>query len=207
MWMIADAPGYDEIRQFQMKLARLLSANLDTGSMAAMFNMQPGAKEAMDNLKSESEKMKGIPVLQATRMGVTADGQPLPAPSAAPLPKDNGPDVGTAVKDGATDGAAQSASGQMAKLGTFGRSIGNSTLGSLMRHRKSQSSSSDGSSQQTTGTQATGAQTTTAGSPSAATLFEATTRLSGFSAGPIDSSNFEVPAGYKQIEAPRVEGH
>jgi hypothetical protein len=182
MWMIPDAPGYDEIRQFQMRMARLLSANLDTGGMAAMFNMQPGAKEAMENLKNESEKMKGIPVLQAMRMGVSADGKPLPAPSVAPLPKSNGPDMGAAVKEGAADGAAQTAGDQIAKLGTFGRAMGNSTFGSLMRHRKSQATPPDAP-------------------PSAATLFEATTQLSSFSAAPVDASNFEVPAGYKQVEA------
>ena len=192
MWMIPDAPGYDEIRQFQVRMARLLSANLDTSGMAAMFNMQPGAKEAMDNLKNESGKMKGIPVLQATRMGVTADGQPLPPPSAAPLAKSSGSDIGAAAADGAADGAAQSAGNQIAKLGTFGHAMGNSTLGSLMRHRKSQTAAPASSSAQTTG----------APPPSSATLLEATTQLSGFSAAPVDANNFEVPAGYKQIEAP-----
>ncbi len=32
-------------------------------------------------------------------------------------------------------------------------------------------------------------------------LFEATTEMSGFSSAPVDNSKFEVPAGFKQVEA------
>ena len=36
--------------------------------------------------------------------------------------------------------------------------------------------------------------------PQAGSLLEMTTTLTGFSAGPADTSKFDVPAGYKQVE-------
>ncbi len=38
-----------------------------------------------------------------------------------------------------------------------------------------------------------------------ATLMEMTTTLTGFSAGPADTSKFEVPGSYKQVESPTAK--
>ena len=37
-------------------------------------------------------------------------------------------------------------------------------------------------------------------------LMEMTTEMSGFSSGPVDSSKFQVPAGFKQVESEILKG-
>lgn len=184
MWMIADAPGYDEIRQFQMRMGKLLAVNMNTGGMAAMMNAQPGASEAMANLRKESEKMKGIPVQETTRMGLSADGQPLPPPSVQPTPK-------AEADNGANGNSEQPNNDQTAKLSSLGKMMGNSTFGSMMRRKKSQSSTPDSSASQSDA------------AASSATLLETSTSRSKFSADQVDITRFEVPAGYKQVETPQ----
>ena len=48
--------------------------------------MQPAAAQGMSDMVKEMSKLKGIPVEQIMRMGATANGEPLPAASEAPLP-------------------------------------------------------------------------------------------------------------------------
>jgi hypothetical protein len=192
MWMIPDAPGYEEVRQFQMRLAKALASNIDISGFASMMNAQPGAQQAMSDLAKESEKMKGIPVLSTLRMGVSADGKPLPTASEATTTaaSNNASALGAAAKDGATSGAEQTANDQIAKLGGLGHVMTSSALGSFMRHKKNQPAPSDTSSQSAGST------------PSSATLLESFTRRFNFSDSPVDPTSFEIPASYKLVEAP-----
>jgi hypothetical protein len=183
MWMIDDAPGYEEIRQFQMRMGKLLAANMNAGGMAAMMNAQPGASEALANLKKESEKMKGIPVQETMRMGLSADGQPLPPPSVQPTPKSDA--------DNGQSSSEQSSNDQTPKLSSLGKMMGNSTFGSMMRRKKSQTNTPDSSASQNSA------------GPSSATLLETSTYRSKFSADQVDLTRFDIPAGYKQVETPR----
>ena len=75
MWMIPNAPGYDEVRSFSARMAQELAVDLDAGSVTSRLNAQPGASQAMADLKKETAKMTGIPVLQTVRMGLTANGE------------------------------------------------------------------------------------------------------------------------------------
>ena len=57
-----------------------------------MLNQQnPAAGQALNDMAGEMRKLKGVPIMQVMRMETTADGQPLPAASEAPLPADSGP--------------------------------------------------------------------------------------------------------------------
>ena len=90
MWLIADAPGLAEMRTFNERMAKELSVDMGASAMSSLLAAQPGGAQALAELKKESAKMSGLPVLQVTRVGVSTDGQPLPPPSTAPLPQKKG---------------------------------------------------------------------------------------------------------------------
>jgi predicted acylesterase/phospholipase RssA len=176
MWLISDAPGYDEIRSFNLHLAQALAADVDTSALTSMLNAQPGAGQAMADMKKEMAKMTGIPVIQVMRMGMTANGEPLPPPSADTTPAPS------------ADGNNQSSDSQ--KSGGLGRALGGG-FGSLMRHKSNQTSQSSDTSNAQNG-----------GGNQPGVLLETSTHRSNFSSGAVDTTSFEVPAGYKQVESP-----
>ena len=138
--------------------------------------------------------MNGFPVLQVTRVGVSADGQPLPAPSVAPMAqtKSSGSGAGPVTGEVATNTGTQVASDQIGKLGSFGRALGGSSMGALMRHKPS-SSSTPAPVPNNGGDPAT-----------AGVLLESQTETGSFSTAPVEESSFEIPAGYKQVTSPMV---
>ena len=144
--------------------------------------------------------MKGVPVLQVMRMGSTADGQPLPAASEAPLPPSNTPAMPNAAEvaqDAATNTATNAATSAAAsQMGGLGGLIGG--LGGF-GHKKKQPQQEQSADQPKTQNGAT-----------AGVLVESSTELTSFSSASIDDSRFAVPAGYKQIEpemSPKPPSH
>ena len=118
MWMAPEIPGYDELREFQKKLAvKLGDAFSGSGLSATLAAMQPAAAQGMSDMVKEMSKLKGIPVEQiiawAPRRMESLCPQPVklrcrPAPSGPEMPS-------------AKDVAQQSASSAIAsKLGGFG---------------------------------------------------------------------------------------
>jgi hypothetical protein len=145
----------------------------------------------LEELKKESAKVSGFPVLQVTRVGMTVNGQPLPAPSVAPLPQsqeqNHGSAAGDVGKEVAVGTATQEAGSQVSRLGTFGRALGGSSMGALLGHAPSKSTPSN----------ATNVDPATAG-----VLMESQTETSGFSISSVDTNSFEIPAGYKVVASP-----
>ena len=182
MWLATSTPVYDEVRAFNEKFAKkmgqVFSGNQGLQGMQALM-AQPGAAKGMSQMATEVSKLKGTPILQVMRMGMTANGQPLPAASEAPLPASNGP-----AMPSAGDVAQQTATSALAnKLGGFG-------LGGFGHKKKPadtapvQNTDAPGSAQ-----------------PTSSVLIESSTTLSDFSSAPIDSSRFQVPPGYQQVTA------
>ena len=196
MWLIPDAPGYEEVKSFNMRMAKELAMDTEMNSMAALLNAQPGAGQAMADMKKEMTKMSGIPVLQVMRMGMTANGAPLPAPSqdAAQTPQGTGDKAAENAKSSMGDSVADS----------LGSVLGGGRFGGLMRHKsKKKAEDSDTASNgnvQNVSTENANGQN--GGAAQSAVLLEMSTHRSNFSAGPVDTSNFEVPAGFKQMESP-----
>jgi hypothetical protein len=183
MWMAPEIPGYDELRNFQMKFAAKMGETFSGSNLTASLTaMQPAAAQGMSDMVKEMSKLKGIPVEQIMRMGATANGEPLPAASEAPLPPSpSGPEMPTAK-----DVAQQSASNAIAsKLGSFG--IGG--FGGFGHKKQAQAPPPDDDTSNTT-------QQT----PTATVLMESKTEMSGFSSSPIDSGKFAIPAGFTQIQ-------
>ena len=109
MWMAPDIDGYDEVRDFQRRLAEKLGMTLGGGMLERAQMMQPQLAKGFVEVAKEMSKLKGVPVTQVMRMGGTQNGQPLPAASEAPeAAKSEGPSAGQ-VAGGAANDAAGSA--------------------------------------------------------------------------------------------------
>jgi hypothetical protein len=180
MWMVPAIPGYDQVRDFYKRMAEKMGPEMaGLGmDMGKMLVQNPGAGEALEDMGKEMQKLEGVPVMQVMRMGTTANGQPLPAASEAPLPPDSSP-----AMPSAGDVAKQSAASALTShfgLGGFGH--------------KSSKNDPPPSNQNSN-------QNSTTPPPTAAILMESQTTTSKFSSDPVDATHFDVPAGYKQIES------
>ncbi len=183
MWLASDVPGYDQVRDFYVRMAEKMGMMTPgTGLDLSRFLAQnPGASQALQDLAKEMQKMKGVPVLQITRMGTTADGKPLPAASEAPLPQDNSPAMPSA-SDVAKQSAASALTSRLGGFGGFG-GFGKKKKDAPPPADQNQNNSAQGSPQ-----------------PAVAVLMESQTISSNFSTDSVDGSHFEVPAGFKQVE-------
>jgi hypothetical protein len=191
MWLATNTPVYDEVRAFDVKFAEkmghVFSGNQNMQGMQ-MLMAQPGAAKGMGEMAKEVSKLKGVPILQVMRMGMTANGQPLPAASEAPLPASNGPAMPTAgdvAQQTTTSAVASSLGGLGSALGGFGG----------FGHKKK---AADPAPAADSGNNNSGNKDTAA-DPSSSVLIESSTTLSDFSAAPVDGSHFQVPADYQQV--------
>lgn len=191
MWLIKDAPGMAELRRFNERMVKELNTDMAASAMSSLLAAEPGGAQALAELKKEAVKVSGLPVLQVTRVGMSLNGQPLAAPSVAPLPQsqdqNHGSTAGEMGKEVATGTATQEAGSQLSKLGTFGRALGGSSMGALMGHLPSKS--------------ATGSAPNT-DPATAGVLMESQTETSGFSVAEVDTNSFQIPAGYKLVPSP-----
>ena len=176
MWMVPAIPGYDQVRDFYRRMAMKM---VDSNTIALgydfskMLAQNPGAGQALGDMAKEMQKLDGVPIMQVMRMGTTTNGQPLPAASEAPTAADPaGPSKGDVAKAGL--GSALSS-----RLGGFGFG------------KKKQDPPPDQNNGQN-GTQPP---------PTSAILMETQITTSNFSSAPVDPSHFDVPAGYKQVQA------
>jgi hypothetical protein len=177
MWLAPEVPGYDEVREFHKRFAEKLGTVFGGSINPALLASQPGAGKAMADMVKEMSKLKGIPVLQVMRMGTTANGDPLPAASEAPLPQSKSPETrsaGQVAKDSATSAITSSLG-----LGGFGG----------FGHKKKAADPAPASASDTD-TQAQGP----------AVLVESNTQMSDFSQAAADASKFIIPTGYKQVD-------
>jgi hypothetical protein len=179
MWMVPEVPGYDQVRDFYKRFAaKMADATIGLGyDFSKMLAQNPGANQALSDMAGEMQKLKGVPIMQVMRMGTTVNGQPLPAASEAPTPADSGP--------------ATPSAGQVAKAGMS--SMISSKLGGFGFGKKKKDPPPDQPADQNAA----------AGQPpTSAILMETQITTSNFSSAPVDPSHFDVPAGYKQVQAP-----
>jgi hypothetical protein len=191
MWMAPEIPGYDQVRAFYKRMGEKMGMMF--GGTNPMGMMRPEMTKAMSEMAEEMSKMKGIPVLQVTRMGSTANGEPLPAASEAPDLSTQSqiqmPSAGEVAGNAAGSAAAGAAQSRMGRLGGLAGGLGG--FGGFGRKKKEQPKEPEAAPQQE------GAQ----GQQGALLLLETTTEYSNFSASPVDASKMEVPSGFKQVES------
>src|SRR3984893_19445593 len=99
-WIAPSVPGYDEMRQFYLKMAKEL--DWLPGTLADSMNMaSPQLGPAMEEFRKNAVKANGMPLLQYVSFGIAATGMPSgqgtgqptqtgqPAPSSQPQAQDN----------------------------------------------------------------------------------------------------------------------
>jgi hypothetical protein len=178
MWMAPEIPGYAEVRDFNRRMALKMGMILGGALQPNMAAMQPGSAQAMGELAKEMSKLKGVPVMQIMRMGTTANGEPLPAASEAPLPpQPNGPEMPSAG-DVAQKSATSAITSKLGGLGGFG---------GLGRKKKQEQPAETSSTEQPPQ------------GPTQSVLMETSVEMTGFSSAAIDGAQFNVPAGYKEV--------
>jgi hypothetical protein len=180
MYMAAEIPGYEEVRDFERRYAEKLGLLPNGAVNPQMLGMmqQPAAQQGLKDMVEELSKLKGMPVLQIMRMGTTANGAPLPAASEAPLPA--GPATPTAGQV-----AKQSATSAVMNSMPFGG------LGGFGRKKKQEDTPPPAAASSNT--------------PAVAVLIESTTQYASVSKAPVDSSRFAVPSGYAQVPPPQIQ--
>lgn len=194
LWLAPEIPGYEEVRDFNLRYAKKLGDIYGsvTAPIAASMQsqMKPGSAQGMGEMAKEVSKLKGVPIYTVMRMGSTADGKPLPAASEAPLPAADQnaelPSKGDVAQQAATTSATNAIA---SKLGGLGGMMGG------FSHKKKDSTPppADNAAAQP--------------QPASLVLMESTTEVSGFSRAPVDPSHFRPPDGYQQIPVPDYQHH
>jgi hypothetical protein len=206
MWMVPEIPGYGEVHDFQQrlgaKMGTMFSAPMRSMMSPSTLSAQPGMFTGMSEMAKEMQKLKGVPVSQVMRLGSTTDGSPLPAASEAPLPQSNAPSAGSiagqaasnAADSAANDASATAENKVASKMGGFG-GIASGLGGFGGFHKKKQQQQQ----QQQAAPESAAAQKWVV-------LMESSTETTNFSSAMIDSSLFNVPAGYAKVPSVYEKG-
>jgi hypothetical protein len=190
-WVTSDAwygsiPGYEEMRQFSMKLAKEL--NWLPGSIG-MAN--PQMSQAMDEFKKNSLKMDGMPLVQYTSFGMSANGQ---------SGQNAGAQGSTGPAQPQQDQGSQTTSSNNSTP-TSARDAITKGLGGLFGKKKQQQQSDNSSA--SGGSSAAGPQPP---APTPGSMMDTKIEVTSYSKDSLDASLFDVPAGYAQVQ-PEVSAH
>jgi hypothetical protein len=113
MWMAKSVPGYQEVRDFQVRYAQKLAYSLDALRYGRM-TMQPGMGEGMARMAKEASKLEGVPVLQTMIMkGVGGPGG-MPEPDATSSSSSSSSDSDSSIRP-SIGGLAGGMLGRMAR--------------------------------------------------------------------------------------------
>ncbi len=175
-WMNSDdyvapsVPGYEQLRAFNMKMARELD-----WVPGKLFGGNVQMSSAMAEAAKNGSELKGFPLLQYISFGAAGTGAGEGGPSSAQAQPQAQPQARPA------NPLSMSPSGLAVK-----------TLGGMFgRHKKKNADEESADA----GGGAAGPPPSTPGS-----LAEMTIEVTSYSNGPLDSSLFDIPAGYRQIE-------
>jgi hypothetical protein len=175
MWVAPGVPGYQEVRDFQRRMAERM--NWTPGGN--MFMSDPKVSQGMAEVAKEAAKVDGMPVQNFISMGIA--GQPGAADGSAAPAQQQQQQQPQAQQQPSTP--PTSIGGALGRLGG---------LGGLGRKKPPADQPPPAANSSASGGQASGAP---------GSLLEMTTELSSFSAGPADASLFEVPAGFKKVDS------
>jgi len=204
MWLAPNLPGYEEVRNFYMKMGQKLAFAPGMGGMAGMMGRQGGMMKGMSQLSKEASKLDGVPVLQVIRMTGTADGlsEADMAKAQADAERAQAQQQAQAPPPSAGDVAGQAATGaalsRMGKVGGLAGGLGG--LGGFGRKKKQSEEAPAQQQQAQTPPPSAPAASGPAGPTPPGTLMELTTELTAFSSAPVDSAKMTVPAGFKQVD-------
>jgi hypothetical protein len=181
MWLAPNIAGYDEVRDFYKRMGQKLAW---TPGGFGMVAQRGDMMKVMGEMAKQISKLDGVPVLQIMKMGAAGDGV-------------TGANSQTATRQPAKEAAPPPTAGETAGKVLASRLPGFGGLGGFGKKKKS----ADEQPQQAPAQQPAAEQP--ANNPSAdasGALMESTTELTSFSSAPVNPSQLEVPAGFKEVE-------
>jgi hypothetical protein len=175
-WMAPSVPGYDEVRDFQVKLAKELDWLPGTvGGMMGMNMGNPQVGSAMEEFRKNAATLKGMPMFETVRMGMAGTAPQAKNPPADSSPQSPPPEP------------TQNTSVPTSPSAAVGQSLSNVFGGWKKKKQQDQQ-------------QQPAAQDTSASAGQPGSLLEMTMEVTSFSTAALDSGLFDVPAGYAQVE-------
>lgn len=215
MWIAKSVPGEEEMKQFHMRMAQKMKIDPE-----AFRNMAAGGfGQGMAEMQKKAKAMEGTPIVQIVTVGASADG----------LPKSiDIPDTSEAMKradeETARTQAAQQAANKAAMKGEVadaaaesGTQAAQTAVGNSLGKYSGIASGALGRFGGLGRKKAQQAQTEAPAAPPAAGAGAAKQQIdpgvmmqmritdTGFSTGSVDSSIFDIPAGYTQTEHPMMK--
>lgn len=176
MWIAPKVSGYAEVREFHRHLAEAL------GSVPGdnpLLN-RPDIAQAMARMYKDASKFDGIPLVTVTKVGISADA--AANPTAATQDSGNQPTTTADSSPKSSSSAQGEAAAALAQA--FGGRFGLGKRKKQDSNNSSQSSSGTADSSQASGS-----------------LLEMTSQVNSYNSDTVDASVFNIPAGFKQVEA------
>jgi hypothetical protein len=177
-WMTGNSwygtiPGYEEVRQFYMKMANEL--NWLPGSMG-MAN--PQMSQAAEEFRKNSLKMDGMPLVEYSSFGMAANSQ--------------GSQSWSNQSAGQSDPQQQTSSASNDSPPTNPKDAITKSLGGLFKKKQQQQQQSDSAN-------ASSAPPQPASPPGS--MMDVTTQETSYAKDSLDAGLFDVPSGYTQMQA------
>jgi hypothetical protein len=180
-WMTGDAwygtiPGYDEVRQFYVKMAKELEWLPGSVGMA-----NPQMTQAAEEFKKNSLKVDGMPLVQYTSFGMAANGQ--------------SGQTGSGQTAGQTQPQQDKSSSSNDSTSSNPKDAITKSLGGLFGKKKQQQQQSDNNTSARSNGSAPPPPAPVAGS-----MMDMTIEVTSYSKDSLDTNLFDVPAGYAQVQ-------
>jgi hypothetical protein len=188
-WVAPTLPGYEEVQQFNLRMAKELD-----WVPGAMFGATPQMAPSMEEFRKTSAQMKGFPLLQNASFGMAGTGQPAgagsgQAPSSAETRSNDSQSSGQVSNPG--DAAAKALGGMFGGLGGFGRK---------KKQTEDQPAQNDQNPSATASSSSSTPPASSSNTSSGASLMDMSIEVTSFSSDKLDSSIFEIPAGYTEVQ-------
>jgi hypothetical protein len=194
---VAPLPGYEEVRDFNRKMAAKMGAMFGSGmqQMAMMGGGRGNMGQSLEEMAKEMQKMDGIPVETLIKMMPAGGAANAAAPPSSASNTQASGNAGTCSADSSSRQPQQSQTAAGALAGALG-----GRFGGFGRRKKEDEPAPAAQPQAGCAPAAASGGNAAGGTAPGGSLMEMTTLLTSFSPAAADSSKFEVPAGYKQVE-------
>jgi hypothetical protein len=176
-WITPNIPGYEELTEFNKKLAKELA-----WAPGQIMGGNPQMSQGMAQLRQNAGALKGFPLVQYVSMGMAANGQNAPQGSEAQQTQNQSTNPQSSSQINSPGDAVAKGLGSM--IGGFGRK----------KKQQQDQSAQGGSGGDTAGLPP--APTATPGS-----LMDLTVQVTGYSSDALDATLFSIPSGYTQVQS------
>lgn len=187
MFMAPTVPGYQEIGEFYRRMAQEIN-----WVPPSNIHVDPRVTQGLTELQKNSAEFKGLPMLETISMGMSV-------PPGQQVGQQTGQPAESAQETRSNSSRPSNTSSRNDDIPTTPSAAIVKGLGGMFSKKKqadnppAQSSGSSGPS---------AAPTADNSQPTSATLMEMTTEVTSFSTSSLDSSVFEVPAGFTLVPTP-----